>query len=279
MKKSRDWTQYPKNINRELNGTSGLAAVGLGIASVVGLASSAFAASGLGIAITGSGVLLTACAIGKSLWNAVPEQFCNPSDLVGQQFALAELPNIRGNVKKLCVVGPTKAGKSTLVKVLLSQDFPNQRTSEIYASIAVLPSAPLKYLILLDGSGGQFGDQFEIARYADVILVVFDHEESDDVEQLDKARLDKSKEFSDQLIGFLSKHKNTTTELVHILLNKRDLWERLSIADQNYITRFLNEEQEKWTRANVASNVSSEAHSNFETEDIGILVRKLATFF
>jgi hypothetical protein len=275
MKSSRNWKQYSNSIGKELNNTAGYAWVGTGLLSVLSLCGATAFSSVAAAAVSGVGLVIAGGALVKAAWNAIPPKLRSPDDLVGVRLTIKQADEIAGQLKRMSVVGPTKAGKSTLVKAILSQVFPEERTSGLHAYVVVLPTSPVNYFIMLDGAGGEFSDQFEISRHSDIIIIIYDHDEGDDTEYLDQGRLAFMARFSDQLIGFMNNHKEKKTAWVHLLLNKRDLWERMEQRDERALLAFFAGEETKWKSAKVAASVTSERHSNLESEDIGILIRQL----
>jgi hypothetical protein len=277
MAGKRRWGSWFKRFSQELNGTSGLASLGgifLAVIAFIGL--NAF--SGMIASIAGAiGILITVVAVGIAAWKAIPPVLRRAGDLVGQRLSLDKLVNVDPPPLKLSVVGPQMAGKSTLVSRILQQVPPNQRTQNVHAYIAALQVAPPHHLAMLDGSGQEYADQFEIASLADVLCIILDHNHSNTEKSVDASRINDQLAFHQQLRRYLGKQNRKLT-WVHLLLNKRDLWENASTQERQNLTDFLKREEQSWRQSNLVKDVTSEKYSNFCADDGGIFLQKIHEF-
>ena len=274
MAGKRRWRIWYKRFIQELNGTSGLASLGGALLALISFTGQNLF-SGLIAALMGSiGIVITTVAVGIAAWKAIPPVLKKSADLVGKRLFLDELTNIDPIPLKLSVVGTPMVGKSTLISRILQQVPPNQRTNSVYAYIAALQTVPPHYLAMLDGSGQMYADQFEIAASADVLCIILDHHSSDTERTVDEARIEEHLAFHEQLRGYLGRQTRKLT-WVHLLLNKRDLWESASAREHQTLIEFLQREEQLWRQSNVAKNVTSEKYSNCYPDDGGVLLQKI----
>jgi hypothetical protein len=153
MPGKRRWKNWPKRLTTELNGVSGIAGVGGTALSVAGWT----AVTGpVGIVLGGLGIVIAAGAFGHAIWKSIPPQLQKPEDLVGQNLSLDILAKVHPPVPTLGVVGPSKAGKTTLKSRLSHQPTPTERTQVVRAYIAPLVTTPVKYIAILDGGGESY---------------------------------------------------------------------------------------------------------------------------
>lgn len=111
MSKKRRWGLWPSRIAGELNGISGVAGVGgtaMGVAAWTALAGAA------ATTLMTGGATLAVGAVGYAIYTAVPPKLRSPEDVAGKTIDLNELADVDPPILRLAVVGPTRAGKTTL---------------------------------------------------------------------------------------------------------------------------------------------------------------------
>ena len=132
--KSR-WKFFFSQLPRELNGVSGLGSVGGTVLSVAGWAT---VTGPVGIALAGVGGLIAVGAFGHAVKQAIPAKALKPEDLVGKPLSLSVLDNIEPSVPTLGIVGPSRAGKTTLKERLAHKPSQDKRTQSVTAYILPL---------------------------------------------------------------------------------------------------------------------------------------------
>ncbi|EGW22673.1 GTPase domain-containing protein [Methylobacter tundripaludum] len=275
MAGKRRWKLWPSRIASKLNGISGVAGVGgtaMGIAGWTALAGTAIATS-----LMAGGAILAGGAMVHAVYKAIPPRLKRPEDFVGETIDISELENIDPPVLTLAIVGPTRAGKTTLKNRLSIKRKAVGRTQSATASIVSIPMTPPKYVAILDGGGEQFVQQFRISEAANCLCLVLDHNASDIETAIDQERLDDHANFLAQVRYHLIETKCARKKWIEILINKRDLWEKTTPQEKTYFEAFCNKEVEKWKSGNFADSVTTTSHSNEIGDDIAQLMPKIAT--
>ena len=175
----------------------------------------------------------------------------------------------------LSIIGPTKAGKTTLRSRLAFEFSPNTRTQRVSALVVSLQVSPPKYLAIIDGGGEVYAQQFKLAEICDRLCIVLDHNSSDSDPQIDQSRLADQAKFLAQIRHHLDEYKAGPKQWVHLLMNKRDLWEALDSSQSDILDRFCHEEAEKWRHAKHAETIEARRHSNNKPDDIAGFVAML----
>ncbi len=85
------------------------------------------------------------------------------------------------------------------------------------------------------------------------------------------ARLEEHDRFIQQLEFYM--RRRPPFKHLHLVLNKRDLWERSRKADE--LRDWLTTHALHLKEVNIASNITSDAHSNLIATDIGKVVRQI----
>ncbi len=278
MSSKRRWKEWPTRMRDELNGTSGVATVGgsiLSVLSFVGLS----AVSGAAAVVTGGvGVVIAVGAVGLAGWKAIPPKLKDASNLVGKRISIQELISVYPPLLKISIVGPSRAGKSTLVNMIRNEEPPDERTRGIHVYIAALQVSPVRYIAVVDGGGQLYADQFTVATPADILCIVLDHNDTDNDQQVSQERLNEHMAFLRQLRGYLQSQRSEPLAWIHILLNKRDLWESSQEEDKQHLLTFLSDAEKEWRDGNWAKKVSSAQHSNRYAADVGAFLRQIVGF-
>jgi len=225
------------------------------------------------------GLVIMGAPLLWALWRARPPELLDASNLVGTELEVHQLDNVYQPLPKLGVVGPVEVGKSTLVNNLRQKPAPGERTQVVRAYVTSFQTTPTRYLAIVDGGGDPLAQQFNVAAPADVLFIVLDHNLSDEEETVDRGRVNSCKYFAQQLRGYLrTERSNNPVGWVHVLMNKRDLWENAPRSDQQQIQELLEEEVAAWQNSNLTQRVTSTPYSNSYTGDVNTLLDKLIAF-
>lgn len=162
-------------------------------------------------------------------------------------------------------------GKTTLKKCLFLQHPPNERTQRVTAYIQHFPRGNNQYVAILDGSGEQSYQQFDISVSADCLMIILDHNASDSDKTVDQNRLDEQRNFLNQLRNKLEESNSLPKKGIKILMNKQDLWEKATSEEQKLLKDFCTEERKKWLSTDVdyaKPPISVDDHSNNKIDNI-----------
>jgi len=269
----RRWSRWPSRIASELNGMSGVAGVG---GTAMGVAGWAGVAGTTATVLMSGGAALAVGAVGYAVYKAVPPVLRTPEDVVGHTIDLSELDDVDPPVLRLAVVGPTKAGKTTLKARLSFKGTPDERTQKVTAYVVSVPSNPPRYVAILDGGGERLAQQFKISEPADCLCLILDHNISDTDTTIDDERLKEHTEFLTQIRYHLKDARGPRKKWIEILINKRDLWEQASDEQKDAFKQFYVEEVGKWSADLFSDSVASNPHSNEIPDDIGRFMSQLA---
>lgn len=279
MQKKRNWKSWGKRTKDELNGYSGVAGAGGSIMGIGGvLASILGGVSSTVLIVSGVGILLAVSAGGYALYKAIPPFYKSPEDCIGRRLTISELDEIYPRLWKIAIIGMSYAGKTTLLN-RLKFDIPvkKSRTQEIHAHIVAIPTNPVGYLAILDGTGAGEGDaqQHIISELADCLCIILDHNRSDVNSTLSDDRFRETREFFVRTRTFLSEKRATRKLWIDILGNKRDLWQKEIEEIQNDFKDFCSIEVRSWRESNLAQTVSYHEHSNEVPDDIARFMQQL----
>jgi len=272
MRTRRRWNRWPGRVLVELNGVGGVVAVGGFAIAIAGWT----VLSGLPSTILMLvGIVITAGAVLYALWRSFPPALRRLQDVAGMSFSVGELEDFDPVPIRLAIVGPTRAGKTTLLNRLSLKPKAQERTQVVTASIIALSVAPTSYIALLDGGGEKYSQQFKIAEAADCLLVVLDHNNSETDTAVDPGRLEKNAEFLQQIRDHLREVGRDKKRWIEILMNKRDLWERGTKKQRESIEKFCREQMQKFTDGQYCEQSESHVHSNEIGDDIARLMSKV----
>ena len=227
--------------------------------------------------LMGVGASVAVAAFGYAVYKAIPPVLRRPEDAVGETIDISELDDIYPPLLRLAIVGPTKAGKTTLKNRLGFQKKPDQRTQSVTAYILFVPATPPKYVAILDGGGERLPQQFRISELAHCLCLVLDHNESDSETALVRERLNDHTEFLTQIRYQLNDANCTRKRWIEILINKRDLWEKAPPEEKADFESFCKKEIEKWSSGGFAETVASNRHSNEIGDDIARFMSQIVT--
>ncbi len=275
MAAKRQWKAWPKRLGQEINGASGAVTLGGTIVTAVSVTTLTGVAA---IATGGVGILIAGAAAGRAVWKSIPPKLLGPEELVGKRLRLDELENVNPPLLRLCVVGPSETGKTTLVNIIRAQAPPDHRTQGVHAYVIPLQTNPLRFIAVLDGAGQMYADQFTVAAPAHFLCAMLDHNRSHTEDAIDPGRISAHTRFLEQLRGYLSNERNEPVPRVHILLNKRDLWENAPEQEQAQLKSQISAEVEAWRNSNLAGDVTHMEHSNLDDADVAEFLRLVEAF-
>lgn len=266
---SRRWGKWPREFSSELNSASGAMGIaGLALSAVAVVATPAIApfvlAAG-GITVVGS--------LGWAAVRSIPKRLERPENLIGRRLLISDLESVEPRPVRMGVVGPTMAGKTTLLDHVRQHPADGNRTEEVYAVIVALPLAPPSYVALLDGAGAEYVQQFKVGETADLLVVVLDHNQANDNEAVDQIRLNLHDGFLDQLRSYLKQRPAGAIRQMHFLLNKQDLWSK-GIGEAA-LKRWFSHQVDEWRRSGVANKVTSGCHSNRDASSVTAFIQLL----
>jgi GTPase SAR1 family protein len=219
-----------------------------------------------------TGVVTIGGAILYAGYRGLPPTLIPAKELVGKIIPLETLNSIERPVLKLGIVGTTQSGKTTFLKQVLQQPTETSRTNNVYASIVTLQTTPAEYIALIDGDGYQYDQQFQVAEHADFLIVFIDHSLGNQETNLSSNRLDEHDRFIGQLEPH-TKRKNQVTK-IHLLLNKRDLWQKSEDAEA--LTKWFENHASSLKKSMFPTEVTSEVHSNLNASDINKVLRLIS---
>jgi hypothetical protein len=250
-------------------------------AGIVGLGAVAIAVAGLVVEgtvrtvliVLGAGIVSIMVAVG--VFRARPPKELTPSDVAGKDLPLADLPSIYPRVPAVGVIGVGGVGKSTLKSRLLQLPAAKKEyTQNVTFHVSPLLHNHQTYVALLDGRGEWYDQQFDIAAQADILLILLDHNDIDSTDP-NPDRLTAQRDFGTQVRGFLN-NREIRKKVVHLLLNKSDLWQKADGAKQEEIRSFFAEQVEGWRDA-FGRAVTEAEHSNDFPEDTANLIEVINT--
>lgn len=271
----RRWRDFPSRLKKELEGTSVIAGVG-GIG--LGAAGWGVLAPPFTFVVVGAGGVITLLALGYAGYRAIPPKVVDPSDLVGKEIELDVLENRISKIGKVAIVGRSQAGKTTLRNRLKFDSEEIVRTEELEATVIALPTAPVQFVALLDGDGTKYRQQLLMAEVCDFLIIVLDHNSSDEEKTFDEGRIAKHNEFLDQVSSSISKYRSERLQRVMFLWNKRDLWQQAGAHDLTKFEDFKASVFGRWSGSNFADVVVQQSHSNEDASDVSSVMSAIIDF-
>ena len=269
MWRKRAWRSWPKRVAAELNGVSGVAGIG---GAALSAGSFTFLAGSLATGITGIGAAVLVCATGYAAFKAIPPAYRSANELVGKNLTLADLSNVFPRIPLMSIVGPSQVGKTTLKNRLSFNPSAVDRTQEISAYVISLLTTPPTFVAILDGGGERYPQQFKLVELSDIVLLIADHNKSDNDGTVDKKRLHDTELFFNQIRHHLDETGAKRKSWIHILLNKKDLWSTDVEVRRKFLTKSLSKEEKKWKSGNYSRKVTFSIHSNESPLDVASLM-------
>lgn len=273
----RRWTiRYVSGLKEELNKSNGLAAIGGFFFGFVSLATSGI----LQVALLVVGALIVLAAVGPAFINAIPEKIVEVKEYSGQEISLETYRGIDHRPPSIGIVGVEEVGKTVLKNYLLSDPQQEGTTQKITARITTTFEHPDIYVAVLDGPGDSTSQQFSIAREADILVVLLDHNIVAGQLTIAPVRIEQHKRFGRDIREQLQikwAEKVPRYKLrVHLLLNKRDDWEKATPDNQAELLELLEDERILWRNLTFVDNeVTAAKHASTYTSDVSSLANLL----
>lgn len=154
----------------------------------------------------------------------------------GRLLDFKEIKKLK-TTKKIALIGLSSSGKTTFINKLGHLHSTNIRTQEISGKIIKLKG---KELCFIDISGEKLVQQFQVLEFADVIIFIVDHSDSNSA-KIKRSRIDNTKKLLKTLKDHWDslEHKKTIPSIV--LINKKDLWIRANPDDKCQLLQEYNE--------------------------------------
>ncbi len=267
--RSRNWRKWGPDFRSKLQEASGPI-------SVAGLACGTFGLLFAAPAVATIGGIVAVGGLGYAAATSFPKRFTHPQDLLGQYLSLSDLDDVYPPLLRVGVVGYTGVGKSTLVERLMQVPPRNRVTEEVYAIVVSLQTNPPTFAAFLDGSGTAFHQQFKVISEASSLIILMDHAGGRTRTSLTKTRLEKQREFLEQIRNYMQDNGSASPIYIHFLLNKKDLWEESKYT--KLLDLWLKKIVEDWRNYNISKNVSFSYHTNMEADDISRIITKIQQF-
>ncbi|NDW47050.1 GTPase domain-containing protein [Ruegeria sp. PrR005] len=271
----RRWKEFPVRLKKELEGTS----------AIVGVGGFGLGAAGWGILappftfiVVGVGGVITLAALGYAGYRAIPPKLVDPSALVGSELDLDELENRVQKIGKVSIIGRSQAGKTTLKNRLKFNVEKTVRTEELEATVIALPTAPVQFVAILDGDGTKYRQQLAMAEACDFLIIILDHNSSDEENSFDEGRCAKHSEFLEQVSNSISKYRSERLRKILFLWNKRDLWQRSDAQNLKRFEEFTASVFKKWSESNFSETVMQRTHSNEDASDVSFVMSAIVDF-
>lgn len=257
---------------QQLNLGAGAAGLGALLLTLAGLITSG--PTRMGLIVAGAGVAFITIVV--AVVKAWPPHFKHPADLEGKELEVADLDDIDPPVPAIGIVGTTEVGKTTLKSRLLLEEMqgPEVRTRRLTVRIGTVIHDPTTYLAIVDGSGTSYDQQFVVTERADILIVMYDHNDIETSDKPNETRWQQHTYFGEQLRDYLTNHHDKRRR-IHLLLNKKDKWSRATPEEQKELRDWFGKEVEKWTTKYGNEVVTNAEHSNDSTQDMISLVNKI----
>lgn len=272
MMAKRRWTEFPGRFKEQLDSTAtvaGLGGIGLGAAGwgVLAPPLTSFA--------VGIGGAITVLTLSYSVLKAVPPKLIDAHGLLGTTLPLSDLDRLSVKIPSISIIGPSRAGKTTLRNRLSFIRKPTERTNSLSAQIVSLPVAPTQHVALLDGDGHVYQHQFELAETCDHLCIVLDHNSSDTAKEPDGFRVEKHSDFLEQVANSIREYRSSKLKSILFLWNKHDLWGLATEDSLVEFDEFRKKTVAEWKKANYASEIYDMVHSNEVPDDVAQVVEHL----
>jgi hypothetical protein len=260
-------SRFLPRLQQQLNVVAGVGGVGALILTLAGFLAGGTAKTVL--VITGAAIAGGMVIFGVA--RAWPARAPSPQQVAGKDRPLGDLASIYPRVPALGIIGAGAVGKTTLKKRLLQLPTSDKEFSQkVTFHVSALLRDRTSYVALLDGRGESYDQQFAIAREADIVLVLVDHNDIETDRSPNPERLNAHHAFGVQVRDYLAR-RQITKRAVHLLLNKKDLWRAATSPDQQKVRDFFSAEVDLW-RAAFGDVVTSAEHSNAVPNDTANLI-------
>lgn len=223
--KNRNWGEFGENFSNNFNGMGVFITVTSGfLTAVSGFLVATEIVSNNGLYFSAINLLICTLSLIWIICKSWPNSYLSLNDFQGHLVPIADINKIKPVPFTIGLIGRSKTGKTTFLHKISHIRNRLTRTSQIYTNIIDLPTHlnPNGKLIIIDGDGKQFNQQFNIMSLVDILIIFFDHNDSSDNVKLNRGRLKNHKEFIEQVISNLKNSQNL--KHIHLVINKFDLW-------------------------------------------------------
>lgn len=193
----------------------------------------------------------------------------------GDKIKFDDFNNKYPDIEKIGLIGRGGVGKTTLIENIC--DIPNSKklSSTGYAYVNNFSKKYDKYAAMFDITGQSQSLQHKIALASDILIILIDHNRSEEDSKIDDRRLEEQSDFLERLLEELIDRVHKP-KWIYFLLNKEDLWEKLSKNEQARLKRFFFEEVRKFKKSGIKSIFAEDMFSNEKTNHRTKLTNKIA---
>lgn len=218
--KKRNWKIFPKLLKE--NSLSTYSFLGT-FGSIVTIVTYYSKDSPLIDFIFWSGICILSISILIFIFKSIPPELISLDNYHDGRIPLNILDKIYPTPFVIGIIGCSKSGKTTFLKNSEFSKNPLSRTNEVYAKKVQVPNSKGN-IVVLDGDGKEFTQQFYIMEKINILIIFFDHNETDNSSTIMKTRLTDHEYFFDQVISHLKNQKDI--KHIHLIMNKNDLWKK-----------------------------------------------------
>lgn len=262
--KNRNWNLFWIQIKQNFLGMTGiLTFVGFGIALVSPKLKDPTAIS----LVLWSGIGLMVCCVIWVIYHSWPPKLPSLNEFHNKNIPLDVLNRINPVPFKIGAIGSSKSGKTTFYRRCNFSSPALSRTNDVSAIPLQLPENK-GHVVVLDGDGKKHTQQFVIIENADLLLIFFDHNETDHRKEVIKKRLSEHEDFFEQVLFHLSQKNNI--KYIHVIMNKHDLW--LNSISKEKLKIWFDTQIEKLRNVGKYELTYSFEHSNNKPENIGDVI-------
>lgn len=260
----RNWNIFPELLKENLLSVYGILGA---LGSIVTIATYYFRDSldsWIIVTVIGSGIIILLISILIALYKSFPPKLISLDDYQDGRIPLDILNKIYPIPFVIGIIGCSKSGKTTFLKNSEFSKNPLSRTNEVYAKKVQIPNSKGN-IVVLDGDGKEFTQQFYIMDKINILIVFFDHNETNNSSTIMKKRLSDHEYFFDQVLSHLKEKKNIIH--IHLIMNKNDLWKKVKSTE--YLEDWFEKQKNKLKNNSSYKVTSSLCYSNNVPENIG----------
>lgn len=203
-----------------------------------------------------------------------PNRIIKTADKLGENIDLSTVKKLRPPVLKIGIVGLSSVGKTTLTENIIQTNYTNERTLHTSVIICNNRLRPNEYFGMIDGPGNNTPEQFNIIQNSDILVILFDHNSSEDRIPINDDRLREISNLNNQFRNLFNQYDLKLNQ-IHLVLNKKDLWIKESEENIERLEKWFEKEITRWDTGSFAKFVSSSHHSNKISKDLNLLISKL----
>ena len=262
--KNRNWDLFWIQLKQNFLGMTGiLTFVGFGIALVSPKLEDSTAIS----LVLWSGIGLMVCCVIWVIYHSWPPKLPSLDDFHNKNIPLDVLNRINPIPFKIGAIGSSKSGKTTFYRRCNFSSPALSRTNDVSAIPLQLPENK-GHVVVLDGDGKKHTQQFVIIENADLLIIFFDHNETDNRKEVIKKRLSEHEDFFEQVLFHLNQKNNI--KYIHVIMNQHDLW--LNSISKEKLKIWFDAQVEKLRNVGKYELTYSFEHSNNKPENIGDVI-------